>query len=322
MEKIYLKSTGNFNNIDLNLNSDISCRGIENEGGKVMSGLRIQKKNNKQQIVASSCSGLNTDPNKPLVGLNNTDLNNVCNCSIVNMVNSNITCPKNKYMRTYYPLLGKASCCTPCNDNITVEYDNDNCTDIYGNATDELLKCPEDSYVTGIYLTQNTRKLKCCKPHLSGKLVDKYYEMNKRCDELDISPCSAELITNRKLECSRGGLDVCNEQTLNGFRNKCNKYGMRYEREDGNIINPSSKYICHNDTFAKLDKLCDDRDINDCSIENIDKYYDHKIQKLDTQLQALDNITNNSYSELLTVNNFIWIVLSLILFIIVLNKME
>lgn len=272
----------NFDTVDtiinnkLNASSDITCSGAEIPGGKVFSGIYINKGllggNNMKYANCSDLKSLKKVGDLEKGGM----LGNVCDCEMVNIKDGIIQCPLNKFLKAYYPSKKKGSCCTPCVDSkLKTKYNDDFCQTIELSEGKENVMCPNGYYLSGVDL--NKRHIKCCKPELYGAKVVEKKENDEKCMALGLDNCDD--YEKYKAKCNMYGLKNCHIDEIKDIENKCEKYGLRYNKKDGSLINPHSNMICHESNIKYLDDFCDYRGIEECNLDKInnlketDKYF-------------------------------------------------
>lgn len=272
--KSLVRSPISIRNNNLNFSKDISCKNAENTGGKMFNGIVI-KKDKTNVINNAMCSGVNTV--FPLKDYSiGTELDSACNCEIRTIVNGEVKCPENKFIKSYYSDLKKVTCCSPCIDsgNIKAINNNENCFPAFAqldkNQKTELT-CPENSLMRGFGITENTVRIDCCHPVLGGSYAVQQGIMGHRCADLGIQEkdCTQKEIDKYESYCKKYNVYKCNNDGIEEYTNKCNDYGFRYNVPSGDTENISSNYNCHNNLISELEKDCEKRDIKTCTVQNV-----------------------------------------------------
>jgi hypothetical protein len=306
------ESTYNVNNTDLNFSTDISCKGVENSGGKIISGFAFEKDNNaKYNIKTSNCANLKLATNVGDIK-KGVVLDEVCDCEIVSINNNILTCPKNKFIKTYFPTLNKISCCSPCTNNGTIktEFNDDKCQDVLINPTTHIAMCPKDMFVSKIDL-QNS-KISCCPPVIGGSYGQEIMKINEKCKQMGIDNniCmndSSNIVKRLEETCKKYGIkdEDCKYNNIINFEKKCDTYGMKYTSIDGGQVkNPSSYLECHKNNFDDLDRFCTQNSITPCNWENIQIWKDNS----NSNIKNLSGLFKNTKS--------LWIIVVVILIIL------
>jgi len=200
------------------------------------------------------------------------EINGLCNCEMVNEANQGINCPNGKFMRTYYPLLKQALCCSPCmaNGELRAAYDSANCREVFKNPTDTNLTCPNNNFLQGLNFTKLNTKLNCCYPKFEGQIKTQVDEMKGHCTKMGIQEqeCNETVLNNMNKYCKEYGIssDECTRSNLNNVLANCDAYGLRYfDPVSGVYKNTDSYMTCHVNNFQKLDDQCQARGVTDCN---------------------------------------------------------
>lgn len=286
---MYFDSTEAIENYRINtLNDIVSCgdNGIEGGvgGGKFFNGIVFD--NNK--IKSAKCAGLKLAQDVYNFK-KDTLLNNTCHCEIVSNNGPILKCPPNKYLRTYYPLLNKGLCCTPCTSNseITTTDNSIQCYQIYKDNKNNTVQCPSNGLIKSIIQTSNP-SIECCRPNIGGTYAILQEKLTDECKKLNITNCHEEEIKKIKEKCQKYGIQNCNIQTIQDIENKCNSYGMKYyDMLNNRLQNNDSQIECNIDNFSKLDRLCEEENIKDCKWSNIEKKKLEKVQSIQDNLKKI-----------------------------------
>lgn len=313
--KSLVRSPISIRNHDLNFSTDISCKNAENGGGKIFSGISING-SDKNKINHAACSNINV--NLPIKNYSiGTQLNESCDCEIRNLVGGEVKCPEGKFVKSYYPNLKKVTCCSPCieSGNIKGTNNNDNCMYKYAQIDKTQkhtnLTCPNNSFIRGFGITENTAKIECCDPALGGSYAVEQSIMKHRCDELGISEseCTQKMIDQFEDYCKKYNIYQCDNESIEKYKNSCYDYGFKYRLPNGKTKNLESTIDCHNDLIHETKKDCAARDLPDCTIQN---------------LNSVSYNTMNAIRRVL-INPFVWLstvvlLLILIIYLVYNNK--
>lgn len=311
-------TTPSVNSRDLNFSSDISCRDVETAGGKISTGFSFQQNNktNTFSIKDANCANLTlgSDMGNLKKG---TILSDVCDCEIASINNGAITCPNNKFIKSYYPSSNKVSCCSPCTSNAEIKtaYSTPNCNDVNVDGTTYLAMCPINQFANGIDFTNS--KVKCCKPSASGNLGLSTVDMTNQCKNLGITgTCNEKTINQYEKVCNDLGIKNCNYTNIMNTENICNNYGMKYYDVDTNLLmNPESYLVCNENNFADVDKFCKEKNITPCNWQNIQAWKQNTIDQLAEDVENIDTL-QNSFEQTINRNTILLVVFIVILIVL------
>ena len=241
-----------YRNNELNLDTNTSCKGQENSGGYLFNGISVSKQNGVPKVNQAFCGSITAKKDLENIPIN-TEFNNTCQCEFKAVINGDTTCPKDKFIKAYYPQNNKISCCSSClNDGHVIAGNSDksgHCVTQYIQLSDKTadLKCPPNTFMKSMTMTDNTANITCCYPILSGPYaVEQGLELNQ-CDALGIPAllCTANKIKEYNNYCKKYGLSVCNQESINQFYKDCDNHNYLYQNVDNETKNPNSVKECH-----------------------------------------------------------------------------
>lgn len=284
------------NSNTLNKETDISCKNQDGSGGRILSGFKYGRDDTGYKIELAKCSSVKIDEN--IFGLQKgTEFSKTCDCEMVEAQNGSVTCPNEKFLNTYYPLLKKGSCCKPCNNEgkIKVSVDEKNCFPVVKSESDNDASCPDKLFMKNINFTNGTAKIECCAAKFEGDIVEKQNVANDECSKMKIPKelCSNEFMNTLKNKCKEYGIADCNYDAVRNIESKCNSYGMRYfDTLENKYKNTDSSMNCHADNFLKLDNQCTKNNVNSCSVYNLRDSQSNDVQSLKKDISNIDTIQN------------------------------
>lgn len=262
--------------------SDVTCK------GGVWSGLQFTR-SPKGEIKYNQANCNNKMP-----PFGDSTMDKACDCELIDAKDGNTTCPKNKFINTHYPLLGKTSCCTPCSADMKTKatYEPKNCTNIHKDKSATDLNCPDNTFLRGISITDNTSKLECC----SAK-----FETNDKtdCEKMGLEICNGQTINNAKNLCREYGLTDCTTKNIMDIEAKCGQFGLRYiDSKDNKHKNTDSYLVCHVDNIDKLSKQCMDKKMAKCDFNELKNAEINMIKNDIGNIDKIQNIYDNKFSKI------------------------
>lgn len=267
----YYDVSDEYNNISLyGIDKNISCEQFgENDGG-VWSSIHVfADLVGDRKVDKVGCRSIKTTADIYDVK-SDTQLNNTCNCELIDNTGASFICPEGKFARTLYPLIGKTLCCALCSDDkIHTDYKHMDCTTVNKGTGNVNVSCPVKSLVRGVELNRDNVNVTCCFPRANSSLIQKDSNMKKRCEALGLQECNPSAVEQIEKECLQLGIADCNLTHLNNVKTKCDQYKMRYI-QDGKTHNPDSHYECHHDNVPKMDNLCNELGVTECNWQNIE----------------------------------------------------
>lgn len=254
-------------NINLNANPNHSCSADDGQSGFVWNGIIFKdKKGGFNDINNVNCSRISaTTP------LGDYNLDNVCECQMVNAINGKLECPKGKFLRNYHPDLKKGTCCAPCTSDQkkVIDYSSTDCMFVKKSLDDNSLTCPNNKLVRSLICDGIGTELECCEPRIRDDLITKSpnSEISTSCKELGLMPCEPE--------------------KLKEVYGKCDAYGMKYyNSNDKTIHNPESFMSCHTSNFEKLEEMCAQNNISPCNVSGLVTSFLSKLGALNTKIDT------------------------------------
>jgi len=287
-------------NFKINVTGDISCKNEESIGGKIISGITIDATDaNNIKIKSAQCSDIRLKDN--IADLpKGTVLNNICDCELVDGLNGVVNCPDNKFLRTYYPAIKKGLCCSPCTSDskLKSQYVKQNCNFIPRVGNENIMKCPDNTYMQNISIGGKVPSIECCYPTPAGEIFDKDKQQKNECKQYGLKSCSSDDIVKLKDACKLYGLAQCTADNLDKLQQRCNQYEMRYmDYKTNKYVHAESPIVCYNDNFNKIDEKCRKNNIKVCNVPNAYDY-DNKIRELSNNIQTVDNDQYNKINQL------------------------
>jgi hypothetical protein len=287
-----INTTTSIDNTQLNADiSKVSCHKEGGVNGHVWSGIYYKRDNNDiPKITKSKCSGGMVVDNLHTYKRRD-QLNNTCNCKMVNGNDSKIKCPSNSFIRGYYPLLNQAMCCSPCtsgNDLKLIPSENCEKKNIPKNRLSAT--CPNQTLMVGLELNKNGGTIECCKVKSDGEAVDKHNALQARCDELGTEFCTPEKVKFLEEKCAEYGLENCSEAGIQEAEKKCSELGLRFKDSTGKHQNTDSTMVCHNSNFDKLKADCDQAGLKKCSVGSLQKHVEDKMDKVENQEEVMSEL--------------------------------
>lgn len=285
----------------LNVSGDISCRDINNSGGRILAGVQIERtKDGKPGFLYGSCATVR--PKKKIYKMREDQyLDQYCDCQLVDVENGRATCPNGTALSTYYPLLNKASCCSPCFDGgkIKASFPSTNCQMITKDVKENDISCPAGQYAKSFEINNLLSKIECCTPDMTGEYLEKHNQLMNSCklmgmaEEEMMEECDPVEVEKLKSDCNKYGIleTECTKNKVLDVQAKCDQYGMRYwDPPTNSYKNPDSYINCHQGNFQKMDDECARKDIKVCNFENLKGYNYESLKELKNKLLNMDNI--------------------------------
>lgn len=307
-----------------NLNQEktnITCKNQDNTSGRVWSGFKF----NNNKIEHAKCGNLKLNSNVHNIP-KGTELTRTCDCEMTAPKNGSVTCPNGKFLSTYYPDLKKGLCCSPCtvDGSVKAVVDEKNCYPVIKSKNIKDVSCPSQMFIRSGSVTKTGSMLSCCGTKLKGSPVDIQESLNHQCDKMKIPRelCSNNLMNKLEGKCTEYGITDCNYENVRNTENKCNSYGMRYfDTIENKYKNTDSSIQCHVDNFDKLDKECNQNNVQQCNVYNIKEQQANNITSLQQDVVNIDSVLEAQENTILNkvFGNNIFLCISLILCLIILG---
>ena len=290
-------STDVVDNFKINVSGDISCKDEGTGNGGIISSLFLEQDNGPNyKIKSAKCSILKID-NDIDDYKKDTKLNNVCDCEVVDEKAGFITCPDNKFVRTYYPALKKGLCCSPCSFDslLKTQFTQTKCQQVI--KTSDEMKCPPGTYVRKISTNKTAPSIECCYP--TPLEISKGNE--EECKKYGFTTCSNRDIKKLREKCKTFGITDCNVINVDAVMNKCKAYGQRYyDDKEKKYINTDSPIECHVDNFEKLDEKCKQHGITECTVQNLNSKV---IDGINSDIQKINTVQEAQLEEISVFEN-------------------
>jgi|688.fasta_scaffold182766_2 hypothetical protein len=291
-----------------------SCTDVVNPNGRVWSGVGYNNTKNLQ------CSNIQLEQDLYDVK-KGTQIDNYCDCEIINTTSNGFKCPSGKYISAIYPKSGKASCCNVCDvdKKIKTYYDDSDCSVVVNNGSNpnnKSIMCSPNSFITSVKELRPGVEVGCCKPKF--KSTNQSIQnpppvqpaqtptplpvqpqqnasslLNDQCKKYNITQdnCNENNIKSLQDRCKEYGIDNCNNDELRKIEQQCNGYGMRYFDSIDNRYKNTDSYInCHVDNFQKLDQTCKDNSLDTCNFYNINRNQQDGLNEIKTNIVTIDKI--------------------------------
>jgi hypothetical protein len=221
----------------------------------------------------------------------------MCGCKIIKNNDNTLKCPEGKFLRSYYPLLKKGVCCSPCtqNENIIVGVDKKNCYSIQNNSMstehETELKCRDNHYINEIHMGDKSIKGQCCPPKLGGNYADEQHKLEKKCDNYGLDNCNKKNIEEIDKYCKQYDVKNCTNENLNNIEAECKKLGMRvYDRKNGNYFNADSFMECSSENVENLTRLCKQEGIEKCNWTKVKEVTKDDINNINKTVEIINDI--------------------------------
>jgi len=280
----------------LNASGDISCVDFKGSGGRIWSGVQVEREDNGKPIFKyAKCARIK--PEEEIYHFKKgSSLNNYCDCEIVEATEGKMICPQNKIMSTYYPLLNKASCCSPCygkNGDLKASFPDGQCRWETKKPEIKDVSCPEGQLMKSFEINNLLSRVECCAPQLNGEYIDKHTTMMENCNNMELSEeeCDEKIVGDLKDKCNKYGIRNCTLDEIKKVEDKCDKYGMKYyDTVTNNYKNTDSYLKCHTNNFDKLDQQCARNNINKCNFYELRDNNIDSVSSIKSDLINIDKI--------------------------------
>lgn len=278
-------------NNKLNTNDGISCVNLSNSGGRIWAGIDIEREKDGMPIFKSAkCAHLK--PEDEIYHFKKDSfLDNYCDCELVDTKEGKLSCPSNKMISTYYPLLNRATCCSPCSSDNKLKtiFPDDQCKWETMKPEVKDVSCSPSQYMKSFEINKLLSKIECCTPQLTGEYLDEHNNNSKECNnmELDAEECNEKNVKNLMDKCNQYGIKTCNMNEIKRIEDKCDKYGMKYYDSTTNTYKNTDSYLsCHLENFDKLDQQCAKNNISNCN------FYELRDNNIDSVTSMKSNFIN------------------------------